>query len=1024
MRGNFRRKNRPQAQKEVRFEQDRFDGGYVNDIPPSDLPKDTMALLENFNAFPEYLEGRSGSQLYSALTLPGSGTIHSLCQHPTSKIWVLHRGNRAYYGAAGLSSWTSFSYYGSNANATINGDTGSQLSLLYLTHTSLSNTNADLVYWNLTNSGSTRTINVYKNSGKTQLVAAGSRVGNGILYLHQQNDSMLGGYVTVTYTGDDTDAGNTFDVGFNPEDGVLYDKDSHLEPIGNDFYLFIKNGSSSEQHVYLDLTDFRCIPINTSAGLGYGHDNIANSGSQASATPYGYRYLYTYTRIVNATTGVPASALDRTSGRLVFEGPSNVLYGSSSSKEYGEYWLATAIASGSANAVVLNAVGATSSSHYTHISLYRTMDIGVSGVDPVTGSGNNRELYIWAGDFDYTLDTVSDDASDDDLRARLNNGFGLKTRFWQELPTGEVGVIANSFLYTGRRGENTVYYGQIANKKNIGFYCPAFQFLKLDDGLQIAAKSPDMISFICSNSSYISSPNSYIDAGTSETGPIYVLQHLTKASANIGCPDYGSFAEVDSANQLGKFGEGGSTAFIARCSDNTIRIWNNSSWSSDLSSRRVNKIVQTMLTGSVGAYWKGTYKIYYRTSSGSSNNTALLRFGMSTDAGFGWSQETGTALPLPQTYVGAGSFVDANGVQRMYCLDASDGLFYWIEAFTGYSGSGLTKVFLDKVAVNGSGGTAFTCKARFREVTGPSEGLNLIHKEAYIYDRPYDEATGFLSGFSRNYLAYVDGSSTAAGTITGAARGMDLQFFESVSGSRIQPEVQFTRSGARLTGFEVLLDTQDKASIGNGPSATTEAANQSALAQNMKIWLTRPVNLLNRSSGSSFTLTGTAPTDVTGPDGKAYGLSFVSGASCSLAETTSYSDFTLHFWVKSAATVSRIAQITGTNSFYVSFASNTSLSINGAGALTVSTIASGWHDFWIIRSGSTVTAYQNGAAVSGTVTVATARGGTTFDVNPDGAAMLLYDIRAYNTALSASDVAYYYASVTTTNGGAKVLPLG
>ncbi len=1039
MRGSYRRKNRGKGgQQEVTFKQERFDAGYIYDLPASDLPKDSMALLENFNAYPEYLEGRSGTQLYSATSLPGSGTIHALRQHPTSQKWVLHRGSRAYYADAAQSSWTELLFHGS-VNPTIveAGDTSNQLASTFVTGTNSSNTNSNVLYWSLTNSVSVRTLNIYKDAAKLNLVLSGTRTGDGYMNLAQQNNSGLSGGTTVTYTGNDTDVGNTFTV--TPYDYLDTDCDSTIKPMGNDFLLFIQSkqppsGGQTCNQVYIDLTNFKLIAVAASGTFGYGIYSITGSGSQSASTPYGYRYVYSFSRIVNATTSALDSTLNRITGRLVFEGPSdsvNPLY-SNSDKDYGEYWKANAITASNSNTVTVTVDGTTSNAnlayfaatHYTHISLYRTMDIGAAGVDPVTGSGNNRELYVWVGDFDRSLAQVTDVKSDDDIRAAFSAGFGLKTRFWVDMPIGEIGEITNSFMYSAKRGQNTVSYGQLTNKAYLGYYQAAYQYFKLDDGAQVFSRSPDMISFLCANSTYISSPNSYTDAGGSGSGPIYVLNHLTKASANIGCSDYGSLAQVDSANQLGQFGEGGSTAFIARCSDNTIRIWNNSSWSNDLSSRRVNKVVQTMLTGSVGAYWRGVYKLYYRTSSGSSNTTALLRFGMSTDGGFGWSQETGSALPLPQTYIGAGSFMDANGIQRMYCLDASDGLFYWVETFTAYSGASLTKVFLDKVAVNGSGGTAFTCKARFREVTGPSEGMNLAHKEAYIYDRPYDESAGFITGFSRNYLTYVDGSSTATGSLTGAARGADLQFFETVAGSRIQPEVQFTRSGARLTGFEALFDAQDKAAIGNGPGAYTEATNQAALAQNMKVWLTRPSNLLNRASGSSFTLTGTAPTNVSGPDGKTYGLSFVTGASYSIAETTSYSDFSLHFWVKSATTTNRILQLTGTNSFYVTFASNTSLSINGAGSLTVSTIVSGWHDFWIVRSGSTVTAYQNGAVVSGTVSVSTARGGTTFDLNPDAAAMILYDIRAYNTVLSAADVAYYYASVTTTNGGSKVLPLG
>jgi hypothetical protein len=1036
MRGFLRRKNRSQAQQEVRFEQDRFNNGYIADIPGSDLPKDSMALLENFNAYPEYLEGRSGSQLYSSTALPGTGTIRSLFQHKTAKKFVLHRDSGIYMADSAISSWTTLLSYTPIQSVSPSGDTGGQLSLFYLQGVDRSNTNNGFLYWNLTNSGGTRTLDLYSNSGKTTKVATGSISGNGQMQITSVNASGLQGVVTVTYTGDDTDSGNT--IFLTTGSSYVQAVDSTICPYKNDCILFSQNASTTNGGLlHLNLTTGKYAVLNSAGaavGYGYGYYPLNGSGTQSATTPYGYRYIYTFSRITNSSGGVDTS-LNRLTGNLVFESPSNASRdqtGATFANDYAEFWLANPISGSNSNTFYITFGGGAlpvflsnyAEGHFSHISLYRTLDIGVSGIDPVTGSGNSQETYVWVGDWPITQIQVTDNKTDAQLRSALGAGYGIKSRFWVNLPNGACGEVGNNFLYTAARAANNIYYCQLLDPRFIGYYNPAFQFMKLDDGVQVIAKSPDMISFICSNSTYVSSPNSYVDAGSSVTGPIYVLQHLTKASANIGCTDYGSFAPVDSANQLGQFGQGGATAFIARCSDNTIRIWNNSYWSNDLSSRRVNTIVQTMVAGSVGAYWKGVYRLYYRTNSGYTTTTNCLRFGMSTDGGFGWSQESGVALPLPQTYVGAGSFIDANGVQRMFCLDASDGLFYWIETFTSYSGSGLTKVFLDKVAANGSGGYTFTCKARFREVQGPLESLDLIHKEAHIFDRPYDESVGYPSGFSRSYLIYADGSSTASGTLSGVTKGADLQFFEAVLGKRLQPEVQFNQSGARLTGFEALFDSLNRANIGGGPSAYSEATYQADLAQNLKIWLTRPSNTLNRASGSAFTLTGTAPTSVSGPDGKTYALSFGSGASYSLAETTSYSNFSLHFWVKSATAGSRILQITGTNSFYVTFASSTSLSLNGAGSLTVSTIASGWHDFWIVRSGSTVTAYQNGAAVSGSVSVSTARGGTSFDINPDGAAVQLYDIRAYTTALSAADIAYYYASVTTANGGSKVLPLG
>lgn len=84
-------------------------------------------------------------------------------------------------------------------------DQASQLANPVIAAASASNTDDHVLYGTLTNSGSTRTVNLYSNSGRTTLVATGSRVGDGIIILHPQNSSGLHGQITVTYTTNDSD---------------------------------------------------------------------------------------------------------------------------------------------------------------------------------------------------------------------------------------------------------------------------------------------------------------------------------------------------------------------------------------------------------------------------------------------------------------------------------------------------------------------------------------------------------------------------------------------------------------------------------------------------------------------------------------------------------------------------------------------------------------------------------------------------------------------------------------------------
>jgi hypothetical protein len=366
--------------------------------------------------------------------------------------------------------------------------------------------------------------------------------------------------------------------------------------------------------------------------------------------------------------------------------------------------------------------------------------------------------------------------------------------------------------------------------------------------------------------------------------------------------------------------------------------------------------------------------------------------------------------------------LDSNNLGRLMVLDYSTGHFYWIETFTN-ANSSFTKAWKDKENV--SGGTDIACTVKFREIIGKEESHTLYHQESHAYLRPSIPADGYLSGFEITFNVYADGATTAAASLSDAPKTGDIQVAKVAAGRRLQHELVTTASKFILTGIDSHIQEQDKASIGAQFAESDEAGWQTVLggASTLKHWLCRPKALLNRATGSSYTLAGTAPTAVEGPDGKTYALSFPSGASYTLADTTSYGDFSVGFWCKTVALNSRIFNINGTNDFYVRFTGNTVMDVNGDGNITVSTIASGWHHFFIVRTGSTVSVYQNGALLAGTVTTATARGGTNLQINDQGGAMILDDIRVYNDDVITAAIADYYYDDVTGNAGNLVLPL-
>lgn len=92
----------------------------------------------------------------------------------------------------------------STAIITEAGDASNQLSAWAFTGASSSNTNAFVLYYKLTDVAGTRTVEIYKDSAGSNLVASGTLVGDGTVTLTAQNSSGLSGSVVVAYTVDDT----------------------------------------------------------------------------------------------------------------------------------------------------------------------------------------------------------------------------------------------------------------------------------------------------------------------------------------------------------------------------------------------------------------------------------------------------------------------------------------------------------------------------------------------------------------------------------------------------------------------------------------------------------------------------------------------------------------------------------------------------------------------------------------------------------------------------------------------------
>lgn len=1017
MPGRHRTSSKEESTGVLKFKQEAWAGGQNSDLPASTVAADEVPLLQDLVAFKSYVESHGGSKVFSNTVLPGSGTLHSYRFHQTAKKWVVHRGSAIWIAPATMTSWTQVTPYGASAQIVTKAGDATQLGGIRLFGLNSSNSNGGVTYWNLTNSGTTRTFSIYKDLAKTQLVARGQRTGDGEMVLLPQNNSGLVGEMdNLIYTGDDTDALNTLTGSlFGISYAIILNSNSTLRDLDNNMVLSVRGPGFTQNdlggHFLINLADSRHYTLNAF----HPTKKIVGHAAEVGEI-HGCRVLYTFSRITDAD-GVADYSKNRISGILQHESGSVRPYVGAGElqADYSEFWFEDPISAVNPLTFYLTVDGTAGDSslvqmdstyaegHFTHLSLYRCLDIGTKGTDPVTGAGNNREVYVWDQDIPFGSLQVSMTKTDEDLRYAYNKGFGLKSRFFEPLFNGECLEIAPTFLYVGKRGYPRAQYCQMLEKHLVGSHRRDKQFFNLDDGLQVIAKSPDLISFICAGKSWSSSPGVYKNVSTLES--VFQLRHLIPTSTTIGVTDWSSFTEI----------RGG--LFVAHCSDHTIRQWTGLRWSDDLSDRKVRKLVRKMPIGSTMGFCADALLLWHRTETAQTHNNKCLRYGFGGEAGHGWSTLARASWIFPPLYAGAARYQDASGVERLIALNNADGLFYWVETFDGPDGSGLAKLWLDKVAADGSGGAEIASAILFRERTGTDENNTIRHQETHLSLRPVDESVGYRGAFRVDITGFVDGSPTARETVINVPRAGDISYGKEHKGRRLQTRLDFAAAGFRITKayFRDLED--DRRALGAGYAETNEGVYQRELSVSMKHWHARYKTRLNRASGRLYTLTGVAPGLVTGPDGKTYALSFGAG-SYSAADSTSYSDFSFSFWVKGATLGPSIFALAGTP-FYVSFPTNTQIDVSGQ-TFTVSTIAAGWHHFALVRSGSTVSIYQNGVLL-GTVTVAGAVGGTSITWNPNLVSMQLDDWRIQTSSVSAAAWAFYYANVTL-DGGSKVLP--
>ncbi len=344
---------RQQDERLIYRKQENFYDGVYNDIPASTLSDRALFFLKNFVNFGKFLIGRAGSKRVSNTRFPAIENRGPYSATKSGSIVTLSTGDIT-SDDIGLFVWWS----DTKTYERINSVTSTKI---FTVQTSTAHSAVtDMTLAGAYNQG-------YYHKGKDKVI-------------HHIDEKLYSSDVDVSSYTKCVRSGN-------------YTPDIYKTVMGelNNFVFLWSNRAIFK--IDLEYSTPTYFPINR----GLPEVAITDSGSDTSSTPYMYRYNYTLLRLSGD------GPRDRNTEEVHIEVESGSVKFDKINKDYGETWLADELSSSYNNTIGTMAIPKDPitdkyQAHFTHYAIYRTLNLGVNGKNPVTGYGNNSELYVWVAD--------------------------------------------------------------------------------------------------------------------------------------------------------------------------------------------------------------------------------------------------------------------------------------------------------------------------------------------------------------------------------------------------------------------------------------------------------------------------------------------------------------------------------------------------------------------------------------------------------------------------------------------------
>lgn len=472
-----------------------------------------------------------------------------------------------------------------------------------------------------------------------------------------------------------------------------------------------------------------------------------------------------------------------------------------------------------------------------------------------------------------------DNVADTTLETRIS-AFSLLNRFWEALPNLNTGIISNGFLLGAVRNTNQIDYCQMADGYEYlaGYHNAAKQIALFKDPITRVILENDNAMVLCRGSMHRIPLNNYIEDKIESIGEVVVvLAGSAVVSPDIGMSDFGAMKMLTAYSA------------IIITSDNELRVLEYTSapqLSDDLAKDRFRKRLRKNVGRATISYDKiNGILIWVKATSWvtrSYSATGLIaelpdasyRFALNKEQGNGVSENTGSAWVIPPSGVPGLTVFDTSLQARHLVLDVTDGYIYDLTSREAATGSGISRLFRDKILTDGTGGTRIASEVLFPLDEGERKRFFVQHKNSHVFMEPFDRDKANDSGYtSEGYPDDLDADLTLyqdgdASTVKARAKDVDFTgdvvYDRSVRAHGLQLKFNTNTAEHIVVGRLQEYEVEDKADVPD-KDYTTEMDHQEDLGNTDFHLFPLNGSIINRVTGKVPTTT--AGTLTTGPDG-------------------------------------------------------------------------------------------------------------------------------------------------------------